>query len=457
LLLVSECRRAQLFFEQVITIDLLSRSLELYQNAQFENSLDVLESVDSHPYAALLCTRILGRLGRNAEAIERLESSKFSFHGSVDLAIEHAIVRTFPYLSLGDFSKAEAAIDSAKQLLRNEHSATVEAELHYVDAARYFALGDYTATERAADRALSASDDFFSSRIREPQSASVLAHNRVKALQILALLHSRKQRYHEQARLIRLALVELQRSSVPDAYTSAFLKMNLSFYVRDLDSQSDLHLLDRHSWPVDLDLFAAEIDRSIAFLNAVQGDITAFRESMASAASNTKSIAFRSLLSSESCTIERYAFDVTDEKALNLGFSQLISDDVDHDEYTEDAILSLAQELSYVDSGKALILLDKREQMNRRSSWIRLHDDREKADAQFAVAIVFKNSGRPAVDDFFEAFETWNNVGYRKKAAMAAIELAELTHNPAFAAYARREAELRPGSWLDLRVRRMNV
>ncbi len=319
-------------------------------------------------------------------------------------------------------------------------------------------LQDDAEATNAANRALSASDDFFSSYEHPIQSASNLKHNRAKALQLLALIHSRKQQYHEQARLNRLAIMELRQSATPDEYLSAILKMNLSFYVRDLDSSRDAELLDCGNWPSNLSWKAAEISRSLSLLSAAQGRFDDFAKMSAAASELSSSDSFKQLLVAEKSYIHRMAFDIVDASSLLTSFSVMMSQTTtpDDDDY-RDALLYLAQEISIIDPAKSQLILERWHSSNNSTTALRLHDTREAAESAFANAIILKNCGKDSINTFFQAFETWNNVGYRKFAAAAAVELAELTRNPTFAAYARREAELRPGSWLDLRVRRMNV
>ncbi len=428
-----------------------------YQGARFEEALNSIPGDHLDPYWKILKSRIYGRLGQNDPAVAELNSIKLHDANSINLQLEVKTAKVFPLLSLQQYDAAGSTIREAKQLLQIEHSVALETELHYVDAAFHFMLNDDEEASRAADRALSASDDFFSAQPNPSRSVSILEHNRAKALQISALIHSRKQRYHEQARLNRLAIIELNKSKVSDAYASAILKMNLSFYVRDLDSIRDEELLDYHDLPVALNWIASEIDRSLSLLFASQGRFDDFEEKGRSASELSTSSSFKILVFSERCFINRLAFNVVDAQSLLTCYHTLMVQRGSGDDYYRDALLQLAQELSIVDSKKSRILLKRWESHDSSTVALRLHDDREVAEIAFARATILKHSGEDASNMFFRAFETWNNVGYRKSAAVAAIEIAEQTRVASFAAYARREAELRPGSWLDLRVRRMDV
>jgi len=441
----------------VVELDPFRVTVEHYQGARFEEALISIPTDNTDPYWKILKSRTYGRLGQNESAVTELDSIVFQNPDSIDLQLEVKIARVFPLLSLHQYDEAATTVGEAMRLLRLEHSIVLETELHYVDAALQFMLNNDNAASRAANRALSASDDFFSSHVHPILSVSILGHNRAKALQISALIHSRNKRYHEQARLNRLAIMEFRQSSRPDAYTSAVLKMNLSFYVRDLDSSRDEELLDYRDWPASLNWIAAEIDRSLSLLFAAQGRFDEFQEKSWSASELSASPSFKVLVASERSFINRSAFDVVDARSLLSSYQTLMLQRTDDDDYYRDALLQLAQELSIVDPQKSHRVLDRWESHDSSTVALRLHDDREDAEIAFARATIAKYSGANPSDMFFKAFETWNSLGYRKSAATAAIELAELTQDPTFAAYARREAELRPGSWLDLRVRRMNV
>jgi len=439
----------------ILDSKLFEQSIRLYQSAHLAEALDLIPEMTADlPYLGLLRARLLSRLGRHEEALKEL---KLVFPYTNDLLLEVEIVRTFALLSLQRYVEVEISILRGRNYLSTEHSIALETEFHYVEAAYRFMLDDDTAASKAADRALSASDDFFTLSQHSPLSVSVLTHNRAKALQVLALVHSRRKQYHEQGRLNRLAIKELSNSLVPDAYTSALLKMNLSYYVRDLDSIEDARYLSTESWPKELNWLIAEINRSLALIDAVRGDFESFGRKLDDASLLTSSLAFKVLLVTDRSYINRYAFGIFDRESIIHCYFELIKLPLTDDQYYRDALLFLAQEISFFDSSKSQDLLDRFPTEKISDGPLRLHDDREKADDAFALATIKRNSGEDAAGGFFEAFETWNNVGYRKKAAMAAIELAELTQNPTFSSYARREAELRPGSWLDLRVRRMNV
>lgn len=81
-------------------------------------------------------------------------------------------------------------------------------------------------------------------------------------------------------------------------------------------------------------------------------------------------------------------------------------------------------------------------------------DRRLVAYERMAEGFVLQAEGllEEATRAFVDAFEIWNEVGYRWLAATASIQIVGLTGSPQFAAYARREAARRPNSWLARRA-----
>ncbi len=82
--------------------------------------------------------------------------------------------------------------------------------------------------------------------------------------------------------------------------------------------------------------------------------------------------------------------------------------------------------------------------------------DRAQAEADYSAAIVARNNGHVdvAIWRFASSYEIWRRIGYRWRAAAAAIDLGELTGDRAISAYARQEATVFPQSWLVRQIAR---
>jgi hypothetical protein len=82
-------------------------------------------------------------------------------------------------------------------------------------------------------------------------------------------------------------------------------------------------------------------------------------------------------------------------------------------------------------------------------------DRRLRADEIFTEGVVARAEGNDtaAVRALLEAFEIWKAIGFRWRAALAAIELTSLTKDSRYAGYAAAEAAKRPASWLAERLR----
>ena len=120
-------------------------------------------------------------------------------------------------------------------------------------------------------------------------------------------------------------------------------------------------------------------------------------------------------------------------------------------------LLFLAQALAPYRARAARTMLDRYQKLKGPISPAALAsvDRRLRADEVFTEGVVTQAEGKrdDAIRAFFAAFEIWNAIGYRWRAALAAIELAALTRDSRYAGYAAAEAAKRPASWLAERLR----
>jgi hypothetical protein len=82
-------------------------------------------------------------------------------------------------------------------------------------------------------------------------------------------------------------------------------------------------------------------------------------------------------------------------------------------------------------------------------------DDRARLDETTADATICRAEGNltRATLLFQQAFELWKELGYNWRAALAAIELAELGAGDEYAEFALAEAARHPNSWFAQRAR----
>jgi len=290
-------------------------SVSFYHNAEFDRSISLIAN-DSDFYSCILRVRNLTRLNRFQDAIEIISRLTTVADLDIDMRLELSTVSVFPYLGLRKNEQAFSALDSGKRLLQFEHSIDLETELYYIEAAAFFATDRYVEARRSANMAIAASDDIFGSSAKPNRSTSHAFHHRAKALQLTAvIISSQEKQYHEQGRLIRQAIKDLENAPIPDLYTSAYLKMNLSYYVRDLDSLPDLPLLEHEPWPASLNWLDAEIDRSVAWTHALTGNFSAFEAKIRIASSKSDSLSFRLLAVADRNFCQRYAFGDTIDRS----------------------------------------------------------------------------------------------------------------------------------------------
>jgi hypothetical protein len=117
----------------------------------------------------------------------------------------------------------------------------------------------------------------------------------------------------------------------------------------------------------------------------------------------------------------------------------------------------LAQELAPHRTADARKLLDRYFKLKTPAApnAIGRLDPRFIADENVAVAAVLRAEGeeRRAASLLLGAFETFSTIGYNWRAALVAADLAEITGEEKFFAFAMNQAERRPQSWLTRRLR----
>ncbi len=379
---------------------------------------------------------------------------------SVEDRIQVGVYLSFILARTGDVAAAVDCIRDSKSLLARVWSApsTLESELSLAEAMILFMQGRVRDSERAAWNAIYA-DLEFEHRLPaiRPPIASIQV-TKARALLLLGIIRGTQERYHEQYRFLREAMVLLQQSPTEDLYMLASLQANRSYYARDLGMLSEiieLELVSHDSWPDDLTELRLEIARSLAYLHALDGDETKAIHGFQKAAKYTQSNANRLLLFSDEAFISRQlAMPVVLRSKLLEGCALADSIDWKLVGTQRYALHSFAQELAFVDASQAAMYIRRYNEVGPKTSPISVSDRRAQAEAQYSAGIVALANGRAEYghDALVQAFEIWRDVGFRWRATAAAIELAESTGNVGFESYAAREIDQYPRSWLARRV-----
>ena len=363
---------------------------------------------------------------------------------------------------LRDFDTARDTLDDGRVLAMGSASAALEAEFHYYDSLWWFGALDYDKAHRAAQTALEITPGF-----QDVGGYFVpLENTRARALQMLGLVAAAKEQYGQQADFLRAAIIELKRAATADVWLTAFFLMNLAFHVRDFDLVDDAAMLRREietaKWPDELAPMKFEIRRALGWSSALRGDhLNAFRE-------------FRAM-SQCADTPARQILAGVDRSYLarELGEEHSAQDEIEHaaklassvnwNEVGEERIglAQLAQEVAAFDPHHAGVLFARYKELKGRLAPNMLNnvDRRVTAFELLAEGTVLRANGSvPAAMQRFErAFDIWDKLGYKWRAATAALPLAEVLQESRYVDHVRREAACRPNSWLARRAEKLTT
>ncbi len=430
-------------------------AVDAFRNGDFTACLSALHRHDDAA-GRCLAARAALRLERPEFALgelARLEESELLTGGRAECAMLRAEALT----ALGRFDEAREALETARIHAYGTPSAALEAEVELALVRYAFATNDFPLAERAARAALAVE----ASALDTSDYLVPLEHSRARAMHSLGVLDAVHGRYREQWLRVRAAIAELRRAPFRDAWTFAMLLMNLSFYVRDFDLEADAVVLREEvarAWPADLDKARYFILRSLGWSAALRGNhVGAFREfRLAAAIAPTPAL-------------QVWAFADRAHLGRELGEPTLATDEleraadladrIDWDTVTGDeraALLHLAKQTAAVAPERARTLFTSYRRLKNTYAphLLNRFDVRLRAHECFADGIICRAEDAPAAARcrLAQAFEIWDGIGYRWKAATAAVELAELGAGRRFQAYAEREGRARPGSWLARRA-----
>jgi len=412
----------------------------------------------------LLFLRVQGRLGETRGSDVAISQARELWTSSlVDLRdrVEAGILLSFLLARTGLMVEAESCIQKTKQFIGQASiGPDLESELWHADAVVLFAQRRYAESERAAWNAIYADLELGHRTSENGSTVVAIQTTKARAFQVLSLIRGTQERFHEQYRFLREAMTLLRTAPYADRYLTSVLQANRSFYARDLGMLSEiieLQLLPHDHGADDLAEFRVEITRSLGYLYALDGHDDRAIASFHDASTFTGSEANRLLLISDAAYISRQAVVPRLLKAELMDACQ-IADSIDWKSIDVEryALHAFAQELALVNPQRALGYMDQYLEPESESNPLVISDRRADAEAKYSVGVVaFANGQRDrGLDAFVSAYETWVSVGFRWRAAAAAIELADLPGHSAFASYAARESRQYPNSWLGRRALR---
>lgn len=361
------------------------------------------------------------------------------------------------------FDESERSYDTARVFVIASACGALQAEFDSHLAARSFMLGDDRKAETSANAVLALEPYAFES---DTSYFTPVAHSRARAFEILAFLEARRERYAEQSALLFRAIGELDCEKTADVWHELTLLNNLGFLIRDLDLDAEARLLrDRLSreWPPEAVGFRFNVLRSLGIASALRGDHIGALRDLRSAAESAPSPVLRLAATLDRAILARELHQAIMARE-ELDYAERLSSQIDWAGSLGEerhVLLLLAEALSYRSAAAARRALERYRGIRTKlaPTLLGAHDRRWRADEAYAEASVFRAEGQIERASLFfgEAFGIWDAIGYRWRAALAALELAELSRDAKFAEYARREAEYRPNSWLAHRVSKLTL
>jgi len=360
------------------------------------------------------------------------------------------------------FDAARETLDTARVLALGSSSMALEAECHFYDAVWSFSTHNGSDADQAVERALTVE--------APPYDVGgyfvPLANSRARALQLRGLVDAASERYGDQVNLLRLALEELRKAETGDLWVFASLLMNFAFHVRDFDLVDDAAMLrreiERAKWPDELAPMKFEIRRALGWSSALRGDhLNAFREFRAM--SQCADTSARKILAGVDRSYLARELGETHSAQDELEHAAKLASSVNWNDVGEERIglAQLAQEVAAFDPHHASVLFARYKELKGRLAPNMLNnvDRRVTAFELLAEGTVLRANGSvPAAMQRFErAFDIWDKLGYKWRAATAALPLAEVLQESRYVDHVRREAASRPNSWLARRAEKLTT
>jgi len=358
------------------------------------------------------------------------------------------------------FDEASDVFAGASRCMEASNSPALEADLDVaMTPLLHLGLGNLPMVKWAADRALRPS---LRDAVDPKDTHFVpLAHSRGRAFNVHGIVAAASEDYRTQLICIRECVAELRAAGIPDLWLTASAMQQLAYHIRDFDLTGDaLQLkawLEENDLPEDLAPMRFEMHRALGWSSALQGDhLGAFREFRSMTAFATTS-PYRILASVERAYLMRELGE-THCAREQIEFAATLFDRVDWNAVGEERIglAQLAQEVAAFSPGRARALFDRYRGITSKlpPNALNASDRRARAFERLAEGTVLRANGSndAAREAFLAAFTIWDAIGYRWRAATAAIPLAELTASPRFVKYIRDEGARCPTSWLGRRA-----
>ena len=260
-----------------------------------------------------------------------------------------------------------------------------------------------------------------------------------------------------------MAFEELDTSAQPERYFEARLLFNLAGLARDLDLEDSYEFTARRVELIPFGrytkLYEFHIRRCLGWCSANRGDHLGALRHFRLSAEAAPSLAWRMVVVVDRALLGRELREqhfAQDEMNHALALSRSVDWSSTREEECF-ALFVLAQHVAPTDPSEGRRLLEKYELSKGNIPTLSFADKdrRVYAEIAYAYATVIRAEGDvvTAKQLLLDAFDIWTQIGYSARAATAAADLAEITHEPYYFNVAAQEARKRPLSWLSSRLR----
>ncbi len=442
-------------------VSAFSEAVSAYREGRFDACLSALNGHEGHEAQALL-VRTLARLGRAEAALHAC--------GEVERSLpnlargELYLLKASSYLRLGRSDEAEESLLEARVAAYSSCSPALEADYELAEANVRFYGRDLPAASAALERALMVGPPIQPWLNHGQEYFQSLGVVRARALDLRGALARAKEGLLSQLHWARLALSELDAQPREDQWLAATLLSNFSAAAVEVGEPEFVTELAQRAasieWSESMRLQRFNVVRVLGWLKALAGDhIGAFREFRRStefapsASWKIESVLDRSFLARElgqdmfAADELDHALELAGDLELSAGASSPIACI---------ALVKLAEQAAKrnAEEGRAILSRYRSARSKCPAMSFDAMDRGWQAQELMAEATVARAENRQqlAIDLFVNAFDAYDKLGSRWRAASVAVELAEMTEQPFFHGYAAREANRRPNSWLARRL-----
>ena len=406
----------------------------------------------------VLRARALVRLRRFRDALAELDRDVVDEKNAV--RGEFASIRSLALAFLGRFDDASDAQRDARAYLFSVNVPALEVELHVNEAKLSFMKGDAITARRLAELAVGMKAGTTESRDSDLLTTGIARAEAGNLLCLIALANGDRP---AAVRGFIESLRQLASSPLGDVGLHARILDNLSGNIYGVDVQLERSSFDliRQSyetidWVDDLATHRYHIVRELGLASALAGDhLSAFREyKTAFNVAPNRQLRLQALLDRVFLGRELHQTLIAHADLLE---AQEMAKTIDWSQVEELELFCLpilAALLASIDLASArwaLRAYDDRKARSTRTSSL-FTDKRFHGDYLTAVAAIARAEQRINDADraLIEAFEIFDNLNIRWRAAQVAFDLQETDDR--FKKYARDEARRRPNSWLASKV-----